>query len=589
MKHAWPILGAALLLMGEAGARGVDWRPHLAARAQGPDKGLAPVDPQEHVHRKVSRDIEYVSLRLEALFLRDLPGFLEDDAVVLGVEVQGVLRDDRVLKTVSDVRRCSSRHCLLTFDHLMLIQPFVYSGREVSFNIHVRALTSAEARHARGRISGLTNLLGKLDPHDREALQAAAGLFEGIVGAATSARASWKYRFTLFPADTLIEGEPESLFTAARHILLLLPPPDAPEELRHLRLRALLPRLKLLGSRLVWKADDREYTESPYLILDVQRYRRYPHPDTAVKKLRRRIERAFADGNLDHAEELVRALQPVVTQEEAITAAERNLERAWIDDWTARIETARAALRKDLQAEFRAAVKEAIGLLRIERRFQEVLEQAELKDTGHRLTRIQDRVQELTRELKVPFPLELQEALANLRSQPVPPAKLAPGPLAVQVWTDKKEYRQGEQMRVFVRGNAPFFARLVYRDASGRLLQLLPNRDRTQSYFLANKIYEIPAAEDTFTMEVSPPFGSEAMILYASSTPLGEVPVEAAEEGVFVIKGSLEEVAARTRGIRLKTKSDGFMKGVALRPQDVLVRPRRDFVTAQAAVRTLPR
>jgi hypothetical protein len=584
MKRAWPIAGACVLLLvaSEGGARGVDWGRHVSARAAGPDKALSPVDPGEHAQRKVSRDIDYVSLRLDALFLRNLPGFSEDDEVVLGVEVDGVLRDGGVLKTVSDVRRCSGKDCLLTFDSLMLIKPFVCTGREVSFSFHVRALASAEARHARGRLSGLGELLGKLDPHAKTALSTVGAVFESIVGAATSPRASWKYRLTLFPADTLIEGEPESLFTAARHIQLLLPPADAPEELRRLRPQALLPQLKLLGSRLAWKADDREYTDTPYLILDVQRYRRYPNPDTAVKKLRGRLERAFADGNLDHAEELLRALQPAVTQEEAITTAERNLERAWIDDWTARIETARAALRKELPAELKAAVKQTIGLLRVQRRFQEVLEQAELKEIAHRLTRLQDRVQEVVGELKVGFPPDLQQALAERRTQPAAPAELPAGPLQVQVWTDKKEYRQGENMRVFLRGNAPFFARLVYRDASGRLLQLLPNRDRTQNYFLPNTLYEIPAAGDTFAMEVSPPFGSEAMIVYASSTPLGEVPLEAAEEGVFVIKESLEQVAVQTRGIKLKTQSGVHTKSVVLKP-------RTDFVTAEVQLTTLPK
>jgi hypothetical protein len=34
-------------------------------------------------------------------------------------------------------------------------------------------------------------------------------------------------------------------------------------------------------------------------------------------------------------------------------------------------------------------------------------------------------------------------------------------PLHVSVWTDKKEYRQGEKIKVYIKGNKPFYARVI--------------------------------------------------------------------------------------------------------------------------------
>ena len=48
-------------------------------------------------------------------------------------------------------------------------------------------------------------------------------------------------------------------------------------------------------------------------------------------------------------------------------------------------------------------------------------------------------------------------------------------PLAVKVWTDKQTYRAGEKIKIYLKGNKPFFARVIYRDASKNNLQLLPN------------------------------------------------------------------------------------------------------------------
>ena len=48
-------------------------------------------------------------------------------------------------------------------------------------------------------------------------------------------------------------------------------------------------------------------------------------------------------------------------------------------------------------------------------------------------------------------------------------------PLTVKVWTDKASYAAGEKIRVYLKGNKPFFARVIYRDAAKNNLQLLPN------------------------------------------------------------------------------------------------------------------
>lgn len=129
-------------------------------------------------------------------------------------------------------------------------------------------------------------------------------------------------------------------------------------------------------------------------------------------------------------------------------------------------------------------------------------------------------------------------------------------PLAVRVWSDKGRYAQGEKIRVFVKGNRPFYGRVVYQDAGGSMVQLLPNPYRQNSYFNGGVVYEIPSAEDRFDLEVSPPFGAERITLYASSSPLGEVGLNAAG-GVYSVSGKREEFAAGTRGIQFVSKQSG--------------------------------
>jgi hypothetical protein len=133
----------------------------------------------------------------------------------------------------------------------------------------------------------------------------------------------------------------------------------------------------------------------------------------------------------------------------------------------------------------------------------------------------------------------------------------SPGmPLNVRLWTDKKEFRKGDKIKIYIQGNKPFYARVHYRDVKGEIVQLLPNPYRTDNYFNGGVIYEIPSGNDRFELEVSPPFGDENISLYASTSPLGEISLS--EGGaVYQVTTKETDIGIKTRGIKLKEKSGG--------------------------------
>ena len=123
-------------------------------------------------------------------------------------------------------------------------------------------------------------------------------------------------------------------------------------------------------------------------------------------------------------------------------------------------------------------------------------------------------------------------------------------PLDVRIWTEKAEYRQEETIKVYLKGNRPFYARVLYKDASGQVLQLLPNPYRNENYFQGGIVYEIPSGNDRFHMVVTPPFGVEQVILHASTAPLGDIDLEAAG-GVFSVKTRSADIGTKSRGVKL--------------------------------------
>ena len=148
-----------------------------------------------------------------------------------------------------------------------------------------------------------------------------------------------------------------------------------------------------------------------------------------------------------------------------------------------------------------------------------------------------------------------EKAMASLTSKGRETLESDPSaPLNVRVWTDRPAYKEGDCVHLYVKGNKPFFGRLVYKQADGTLVQLLPNPFRQSNHFEGGAVYELPSADDQFTMDTCAPFGTELITLYASTEPGGDPDVEAADK-VYLVKTKPSDMSMTTRGIRLSASS----------------------------------
>jgi hypothetical protein len=129
-------------------------------------------------------------------------------------------------------------------------------------------------------------------------------------------------------------------------------------------------------------------------------------------------------------------------------------------------------------------------------------------------------------------------------------------PLAVKLWTDKESYRAGEKIKIYLKGNKPFFARVIYQDAAKNNLQLLPNPYRQDNYFQGGVTYVIPSGTDKFELEVNPPFGEESIMVYASNSQLGDLNLKQ-DGAVFAVKTKTRDIGTKTRSIKIKDVSLG--------------------------------
>lgn len=153
-------------------------------------------------------------------------------------------------------------------------------------------------------------------------------------------------------------------------------------------------------------------------------------------------------------------------------------------------------------------------------------------------------------EVEYDLSLPRMEATENLMAE-------KKAPLTIKVWTEKREFQNGDKIKIFFQGNKDFYARIVYETADGELIQVLPNQHRKNNLFSAGKVWQVPDENDTFELVVDPPFGNEQVILFASSADMGNASVESFGADLFTIQGTLDEYASQTRGLKIQEQPDG--------------------------------
>jgi len=131
----------------------------------------------------------------------------------------------------------------------------------------------------------------------------------------------------------------------------------------------------------------------------------------------------------------------------------------------------------------------------------------------------------------------------------------ASGPLTVKVWTSKNHYADGEMVEIYLQGNRDFYARVVDVTANGDIIQLLPNAFRPSGKLAGGTVAKVPGAEDRFRLRVTPPYGEDRIVVYASDQPLGEVALTPIGQGLQQYRGSARDLGVRTRGIQVTAET----------------------------------
>jgi hypothetical protein len=396
----------AVALLAGACRSQVDWRDHATFRAMRGDLSLSRVEPDEVVQGIISRNLHYVSIALDTVFFRNLPG-LFGATVAFGVEILGTRTDGKPVKTVLDIQTATPDEGFLSFDNVAVVEPFLYTGRNITVVLHFKAVAKSATAHIKGRLAGAGDVIKKLNPNSTSALELAGSIFDSVVGAFFGTEQEFKYTFTMYPADSVYRDKPELLFLAARHILLSVPPPTAPTEFHGLLPSRIMPMLKMRGNRLVYKSSGDEYRSTPYIVLNVTRYRRYPKEDTPLRKAAKVVDAALAQGNLKYARENMPNLALAIANDGVITQQEKDLERSWFDIRDANMAELEAQDKKKWDEVLAHKVRRVRYLVGMKKYFRQILEPFEVQQIDYEVNTGLRKSEDLAREKGLAVPEEI--------------------------------------------------------------------------------------------------------------------------------------------------------------------------------------
>jgi hypothetical protein len=110
--------------------------------------------------------------------------------------------------------------------------------------------------------------------------------------------------------------------------------------------------------------------------------------------------------------------------------------------------------------------------------------------------------------------------------------------LDIRIWTDKKEYKTGEKIVLYMQGNRDFHGKVIKIDPTGGVHQILPNNYRQLSSFERGKRYQIPDEGDRYQLMAQDPPGKIRFVVYATPLPMSQVNLATTAGGIFKYRSS---------------------------------------------------
>jgi len=112
---------------------------------------------------------------------------------------------------------------------------------------------------------------------------------------------------------------------------------------------------------------------------------------------------------------------------------------------------------------------------------------------------------------------------------------------------DGQTYVEGDVISYFVSSSHDAFLLLIYQDASGNLIQILPNQHSQNHIYPADLYFQVPGENVGFQFEIAAPFGDEHVWAFASTGQFLDLPGQVLENGLKFLSDIMPDIVQRLR------------------------------------------
>ena len=112
---------------------------------------------------------------------------------------------------------------------------------------------------------------------------------------------------------------------------------------------------------------------------------------------------------------------------------------------------------------------------------------------------------------------------------------------------DKQTFRAGDTLSLLISINREAYLLLIYQDANGDLIQIMPNARHDNNFYQAGFFFGVPNAQENYRFEVKPPFGRETVHAYAFATVSPQLEGDLLADGFKKLSAPFSELDQKLR------------------------------------------
>jgi len=118
-------------------------------------------------------------------------------------------------------------------------------------------------------------------------------------------------------------------------------------------------------------------------------------------------------------------------------------------------------------------------------------------------------------------------------------------PISLEITThlgDNQQFVKGDTIYFFVSLDHDAYLLIIYETADKKLIQILPNSYNKKNFYRRGDFFQIPDEDRPFNFKVSPPFGHEKIMAFASTRSFPTLKGTTTKSGIRILAGNVKSV-----------------------------------------------